>query len=73
MPEGPSTQDLKFLVPKTILLMVFGTRDLINTGYLDPLGIVRDSRAPCYVKRHAEYLMSEVCIDRTHVLQACRK
>ena len=27
-PEGPSTQYLRFLVPKTILLMVFGTRDL---------------------------------------------
>ena len=27
-PEGPSTQYLRFLVPKTILLLVFGTGDL---------------------------------------------
>ena len=26
--EGPSTQYLRFLVPKTILFMVSGTRDL---------------------------------------------
>ena len=28
VPEGQGTQYLRFLVPKTILLMVFGTRDL---------------------------------------------
>ena len=27
-PEGPSTQYLRFLVPKTIPLMVFGAREL---------------------------------------------
>ena len=27
-PEGPSTQYLRLLVPKTILFMVFGTREL---------------------------------------------
>ena len=27
-PAGPSTQYLRFLVPKTILLVVFGTRNL---------------------------------------------
>ena len=31
-PEGPSTQYLKFLVPKTILVMVFGTRVLKMLG-----------------------------------------
>ena len=36
-PEGPSTQYLRTLVPKTIPLIVFGTR-VLNIGYLDPLG-----------------------------------
>ena len=31
-PEGPSTQYLRLLVPATILLMVFGTRDLQYWG-----------------------------------------
>ena len=35
--EGPSTQYLRLPVPKTILLMVVGTRDLKH-WYLDPLG-----------------------------------
>ena len=34
-PEGPGTQCLRFVVPKTILQMVFGTRE---HGYLNPLG-----------------------------------
>ena len=37
-PEGPSTQYLRFLVPKTIPSMVFGTR-ILKYWVLGPLGI----------------------------------
>ena len=36
-PEGPSTQYLRSMVPKTIPLMVFGTR-VLNYGVLGPSG-----------------------------------
>ena len=38
-PEGPSTQYLRFLVPKTMLLMVFGPKDL-RYWVLGPSGIL---------------------------------
>ena len=37
-PEGPSTQYLRFLVPKTILLMVFGPR-VLKYWVLGPSGL----------------------------------
>ena len=37
-PEAPRTQYLRTLVPKTIPLMVFGTKGLQNIGFLDALG-----------------------------------
>ena len=37
LPEGPSTQYLRSLVPKTILLMVFGTR-VLKYWVLGPSG-----------------------------------
>ena len=39
LPDGPSIQYSRSLVPKTIEGVVFGTRDL-NIGYLEPLGFV---------------------------------
>ena len=36
-PEGPSTQYSRFLVPKTLPLMAFGT-SVLEYWYLDPLG-----------------------------------
>ena len=38
-PEGPSSQYLRFLVPKTILFMVFGTR-VLSYWVLGPSGTV---------------------------------
>ena len=37
--ESPSTRCLRFLVPKTIPLMVFATGDL-SIGYVDPMGSI---------------------------------
>ena len=37
-PQGRSTQYLRTLGPNTIKSRVFGTRNLKNIGYLDPLG-----------------------------------
>ena len=36
-PQGPSTHYLRFLVPKTIVLLVFGTRELTH-WVLEPPG-----------------------------------
>ena len=44
VPEGPSTQYLRLLVPKTIPSLVLGPGSL-NVGYLDPLGVVAPRRA----------------------------
>ena len=38
--KGPSTKYLRFLVPKTILLMVFGTR-VLKYWVLGPSGLIR--------------------------------
>ena len=38
-PEGPSTQYLRFLVPKTVKVSGFGTRNL-KYGVLGPIGII---------------------------------
>ena len=39
VPEGPSTQHSRILVPRIIKGKAFGTRVLKYDGYLDPLGI----------------------------------
>ena len=38
-PEGPSSQDLRCLAPKTILLMAFGTR-VLKYWVLGPSGCI---------------------------------
>ena len=48
-PEGPSTHHLRFLVPKTVLSMVFGTRDLkywVLGPYADSFGKALILRPP---------------------------
>ena len=42
VPEGPSTQYLRFLVPKTTLLMIYGTRELKH-WVLGPWGCMGSS------------------------------
>ena len=49
-PEGPSTQHLRFLVPKTIPVMVSRAKNSSNAGYLDPLG---------------NYVQPEMCLDKS--------
>ena len=58
-PESPSTQYLRFLVPKTILLMVFGTR-VLKYWILGPLGTECRLRATPFACRHLD---ASICLS----------